>query len=170
MRKVYTYALGGDRTLDLRIYSHTVYKYDALTNWATRADLVFEYTYTCMTFIGTHWSNRKQSNKNSLLKAIMFPFFWFSYFAAGQDGRAHVVYGARQSPTENVYDTSLSYIGVLLDACGDVFETQSKQSVFSILLKEKRKASQLFPFTNPFFPDMSSCFFFNWCYSEKYLI
>ena len=78
----------------------------------------------------------------------MFPFFWFSYFAAGQDVRAHVVYGARQSPTENVYDTSLSYIGVLLDACGDVFETQSKQSVFSILLKEKRKASQLFPFTN----------------------
>ena len=51
----------------------------------------------------------------------MFPFFWFSYFAAGQDGRVHVVYGARQSPTENVYDTSLSYIGVLLDACGDVF-------------------------------------------------
>ena len=89
----------------------------------------------------------------------MFPFFWFSYLAARQDGRVHVVYGTRQSPTENVYDTSLSYIGVLLDACGDVFEIQSKQSVFSILLKEKRKASQLFPFTNPFFPDMSSCFF-----------
>ena len=89
----------------------------------------------------------------------MFPFFSFSYLAARQDGRAHVVYGARQSPSENVYDTSLSYIGVLLDACGDVFETQSKQSVFSILLKEKRKASQLFPFTNPFFADMSSCFF-----------
>ena len=30
-------ALGGDRTLDLRIYSSTAYKYDALTNWATRA-------------------------------------------------------------------------------------------------------------------------------------
>ena len=74
----------------------------------------------------------------------MFPFFWFSYFAAGQDGRAHVVYGARQSPTENFYDTSLSYIGVLLDACGDVFETQSKQSVFSILLKEKKKHRNCF--------------------------
>ena len=55
----------------------------------------------------------------------MFPFFWFSYFAGDQDGRVHVVHGARQSPTENVYDNSLSYIGVLLDACGDVFETQS---------------------------------------------
>ena len=55
----------------------------------------------------------------------MFPFFWFSYFAAGQDGRVHAVHGARQSLTENVYDNSLSYIGVLLDACGDVFETQS---------------------------------------------
>ena len=30
-------AHGGDRTLDLRIYFCTAYKYDALTNWATRA-------------------------------------------------------------------------------------------------------------------------------------
>ena len=169
MRKVYTFAVGGDRTLDLRIYSHTVYKYDALTNWATTADLVFGHTYTCMIFIGTHWSNPKQSNKNSLLKAIMFPFFWFSYFAAGQDGRAHVVYGARQSPTENVYDTSLSYIGVLLDACGDVFETQSKQSVFSILLKEKEKHRNCFHLLTLSFLTCVHVFF-NWCYSEKYLI
>ena len=35
--KILKLALGGDRTLDLRIYSSTVYKYDALTNSATRA-------------------------------------------------------------------------------------------------------------------------------------
>ena len=33
-------APGGDRTLDLRIYFSTAYKYDALTDWATGASHV----------------------------------------------------------------------------------------------------------------------------------
>ena len=32
------HAPGGDRTLDLRINFNTVYKYDALTDWATGAN------------------------------------------------------------------------------------------------------------------------------------
>ena len=32
------HAPGGDRTLDLRLNFNTVYKYDALTDWATGAN------------------------------------------------------------------------------------------------------------------------------------